>query len=123
MRNDNEYTWLANLQPGDNVAVCYSGSFYGPRYEFTTIKSVSAKFLTVIGARYRKEDGREAGSHYHSCLVEPTEELRAEVADKKRRTFLVRDLKDRRWDSLTTADLETVYAIASKNDRDKEEAQ
>src|SRR5687768_6946644 len=102
-----EAKWLKSLGVGSEVAVYHSGSFYG-RFEFTTIAGETAKYWRVGNTRYRKENGHEAGNHYSSHLVEPTPELKAAEAAKKRRLILERKIESVRWRDLSIEALEAV---------------
>src|SRR5688500_17628869 len=104
-----EQAWLKSLKVGSEVAIYSSSSFYGS-YSFRTIDRATDKFFMVGTARYRKSDGRESGDHFRSCLVEPTAELKANEAAKKRRRELEHKVDSVRWHKLPLETLERVVA-------------
>lgn len=103
-------SWLQRLKVGDEVAVRYTGSFYG-RYEFLKVSGETVKFFKVGVNRYRKHDGRQAGSPYSSCLEQLTPELRAEETNKKRHMALRQKIQSVRWRDLPLTTLEAIDAI------------
>lgn len=105
-----EQEWLKSLKVGSEVAIYHSGSFYG-RYDFTVIDRETSRYWIVGAARYRKDTGREAGDHYRSSLAEPTPELRADEAAKKRRLFIERKIDSVRWRDLPLETLEAVNTV------------
>lgn len=106
-----EKEWLTSLKAGDEVGIYYSG-LGGGRYEFLQIGSESKRFFTVGATKFRKEDGREAGEHrYHSRLVEPTAELKAEVQEKYQIQVLSRKLESVNWRNLPLAILRNVDSL------------
>jgi hypothetical protein len=117
-----EQEWLKSLKDGSEVAVYSSGGFYGG-YSFTTIERTTEKYFVVGGTRYRKADGREAGDHYRSRLVEPTRELKAAEAEKKRRRILEQKIESVRWHKMPIETLERVAAALESRATNTESAQ
>lgn len=114
VREQRRKEWLAALKPGDEVAIRYS-STGSMRYEFQRVERRTAtQFVTSNSRRYRTDDGRRVGDHYGPKLVEPTAELKQEIADEQEQRKLVARLEGVRWRNLDLAQLRVVAAALPK---------
>jgi hypothetical protein len=94
--------WIQNLKAGDHVIVSNGG--YG--YVRTTgqVERVTNTLVVLSnGERYRRRDGRRAGSSSWSgaYLREATPEAMQEMLDAQERVKIVHALRDANWNAMT----------------------
>lgn len=98
--------WLANLQPGEEVAVRrgYANAYY--RLE-KVVRVTPAHVVLPHDCRYRKADGDRVGNRFSSDSIVPaTEEIRTKI----RRSSIVSALSAVKWETLPLEKLETVLS-------------
>ena len=118
MEDKERRQWLANLQPGDEVArQSYGGWSNYIHADFLKVDRVTAKYIVVGPTRYRKEDGDEAGNKYRGYrLNPPTAELKTTLAEQTRNRELLALVDKIRWRDVPNEILEAVVALVSKPD-------
>lgn len=110
--------WLASLKVGDEVARKMSGGWGSHVYaDFMPVSRLTAKYIVLGSQKFRKEDGREMGNKYGGyILVQPTDKLKAAIADQSRKIELMRLVDKIRWRELPVSTLEAVIALANGQD-------
>ncbi len=115
--------WLKNLKTGDEVAV--DSAMYGAgsvwsiyKVSHTTATQIHVAMRNSV-TKYRRESGREIGGDtYHSTEIVPvTDEIRAGIKRHK----LLASLRAVKWETLTTAHLESVVEIVKQAEAERKE--
>jgi hypothetical protein len=99
--------WLADLKPGDEVAV-RSGYGY-PVYTIEEVDRVTPAQIVVGHWRYRKSDGMAVGHTGYSCnhLEFPDQKIR-DIVERKE---LVRRLAATDWNAMSIEKLREIVAL------------
>lgn len=110
---------LADLKVGDHVILSYWGTWTHLR-SIHPVASVTKTRIRITGvgagvSEYRRDAGNKVGdSGYSGSRICPaTPELLVEVRAERRRTKLIRTLRDTDWSKVTPATLEAVACYLS----------
>jgi hypothetical protein len=107
--------FLKTLKAGDEVAVANStGSGYS--YSIERVERVTNTLIMVDRKRFRRTTGTQTGESYHRAwLVEATPELKAEIAEAKKRRILINKIESVKWRQVETSVLEQVDALLQRD--------
>lgn len=123
MKPDSEREgWLANLKAGDEVARKMSGGWDNYIHaDFMTVTRCTEKYIFLGTQKFRKDDGREAGTGYRGYrLARPTAEPKAAIAEQSRKSELLSLVDKVRWRELSVATLETILALTKDETPERE---
>ena len=98
--------WLASLKKGDDVAV------YDDEYHIGTITKITPTCQIEIGGNGRKYKGGRVRDGYYSKSLHPlTDEIRAEIFDRRFRKKVISTLRNMEYGELSTEKLRKIKAV------------
>ena len=84
MKLQRERQWLDSLKEGDQVVVSSGG--FRSTHKLETVERTTSTLIIIGRSKYRRANGRLSGGTFgSSSIMEPTDELRAEIEQQERR--------------------------------------
>jgi len=98
--------WLANLKPGDEVAIYYRTKIYGQR---TVVRRTKTQIIVSgVGPRYKASNGGEIGNPFGLKIRPITPQSQKEIHQQQVRNDMQKVFNDFRLGHLTTEEMEVM---------------